>query len=522
MRYSAQYHDFLQDKNRFFNALATRKLANTKAVRQDAFSHNFQFTATNLLFIEEERDQLAKSLKSSRKKREEFWLYCYYLTIMLESYYKAYNQANKAAEYHKLRRQLWYHCKKVTQPQASNKDAAIKKLGKALARDVGDIAVTPIKIARLRQQIGFYNLFRISLLYSRLALASSLHWLEGSPLLLQLEKLLHHSINVKQLIATLDNTVKVFRPLSVGFFITRFLLHASTAFKHLVHPSKYEKELAFKQRLYNELYKRHPDMIRDGIWAIVNGLTNYAHILHIPLHVAGALSALFLVLDVGLVIWCGYLAQREYLVKKAQYMDERKQCFTKLQGNLSHEEQVFLTQNCELLSKQLTQLEINWHVKNYAMWFNIAAGLILAAGFAASLLFTAPAVVISCYFACLLATAMCLSTNDYSRYCEKSLQLQQAQINDHTVDEVKKEYRQARNSFALTMIKYILVPSLLITTFAFSWQASLVLLVLYLGYELYCATRANRSSPAPVELPPMQDIPVETESEESSPSTQTI
>lgn len=513
MGYSVQYQAVLDDKNRFFSGLANHKFKGTTGVRRRAYSKQFQFVAINKLWLEEELIQIYGSLKSSSKKREEFWLYCYYCSILLEEYHIAYSQPQQAAEYRKLRRQIWHHYHGTRAQAEAVNLPLVKRLGNAVARDVKNMAATPVHLSQLRQQITFYNILRSSTAYSRLALANSLNLLKDSKLLPLVEKLINRSINIAAVTASLNASIVVFRPLSIGFFITRLLLNSSMLLKHTFKPTTAEKELSLKQRLFDEVYKRHVELTRDAIWTVVNGIGNYAHIFHIPLKVAGWLTMIFLALDVAISIWSRYLAKREYLIKKAQYQDELKRCLAKLEGDLSKGKRLLLIQRCELLQAQLAQLEISWQVKNYSLWFNVLACALMLIGFTAALIITSPLLVIACYFLCILSNSICLTDGAYRQYQEKSLLLQQAKMNNMDTANLTKEYRTALINLIITLVKYTVIPILLIGTFAVSWQASLVVLALYVGYELYKTANKKNASFKPAKLPAMDHSPLEESAE---------
>lgn len=483
MAYSALYKDFADDKKAFFTTIHT-----TAAAREKASTHDYGFIATNKMLIEQEFNQLFASLKEDGNYNEGFWLYCYYCCVMLQNYHEAYGQSSKVEEYKKLREKLHQRCKQGSFPREPiNDDSFLRALGKKIGQDLGDLVTTPKKISKLREKVGVSNLNRIYWFFCRTTLKNSfllardLQWMD------KLGNMLGKEIDVDGIIKTLEAPNDILRFLSVGFFAIRFIMNAGMLLKHTIAPSAQEKALNWKQRFSNELVKRHADFLNDLVWGTVNCLTNYNEVFHISAPVAGWVVAGFLIFDVCLILWRRQLAEREYLTKKSQYRSELQYYQDQLKSplGLSFESQRQFEEHCRLLNDQLTQLEISWRTKNSTYLFNASAALLLMAGFSASMLLTPPVMVLGCYIVCTFAVAMYLSDGAYSKYKEKSLLLEQAQVDSKDTKIALQAYQTARNEFIVTLAKNAIMPTLLIATFAICWQAALVLAAVYIGYELY-------------------------------------
>jgi hypothetical protein len=79
---------------------------------------------------------------------------------------------------------------------------------------------------------------------------------------------------------------------------------------------------------------------------------------------------------------------------------------------------------------------------------------------------------------------MYLSAGVYAQYQDKKIRLEHAQLIGTDLQIAVKECDSARNQFIFTMVKNSVVPLVLITTFAISWPAAVILTALYLGAEL--------------------------------------
>ncbi len=247
-------------------------------------------------------------------------------------------------------------------------------------------------------------------------------------------------------------------------------------------------------RFKYELYKRHCNFANDLVWATVNFLTNFNQIVHISGPVAGYLTSAFLVFDVCMALYKCNLAKQEYLTKKAQYIEERDEYNNPDRFKKLTDEQRRI--HIEMLDQQLIALELNWRTKEATFYFVAAAAALLMMGFTASMLVSPAIMVVACYFVCTVAVAMYLSSGAFSKYQEKSLYLEQAQLTGKNLPVALKEYEAARNDFIFSMVKNTVMPLMLITTFAICWPAAVVLTAMYVGYEMYHAYDQHSESQA--------------------------
>jgi hypothetical protein len=270
------------------------------------------------------------------------------------------------------------------------------------------------------------------------------------------------------------------------------------------------------ERFLQELYKRHCNFANDLLWATINFLTNFNQVVGISGPVAIYLTSIFLCFDIGMALYKCQLAKTEFLVKKAQYLEEIAQYSDPAQckGMTAEQRLAHIT----LLNKQLMELELNWKTKQATFYFVAAAAALLAIGFTAATLLSPPLIAAGMFFVSLVGVAMYLSTDQYAAYQNKSLRLEQAQLTGEHLAVALKEYQAARNAFAFAMAKNTVVPLVLITTYAICWPAALALTVLYLGYELFHAYEQHRDSKAAQQLAleaPKEELEPEVEYEEA-------
>lgn len=476
MTFASQYSSFTDDKRAFFSNLETFNDAE-KYVHPNA--SNYAFLANNHLLIEQEFNQLFASLQKQGQDREDFWLYCHYCCTMLHNYYVAYDKKDKADDYLKLCKKIRTRSEKGAFPEDK-----IDTLGQKIAADFRALVSLPKHASKIRDWIAFSNICRLHLTFCRLSvrqsllLANELKWLE------ELDKMLGGHVDVNGMAATLNAPAQVFNVLSVGLFAARFIINAGMLLKHTFMPTKAELALSNKERFYQELYARHCVMLNDAVWTATNLLANFNTFFNISAPTAGWLTAGILVFDVALLIYRHHLAEKEYLFKKAQYINDKKNYELLLQALvISSNDRLRYQKHVGMLDEQLVQLEISRKTTGATLLFNIAAAVFLLGGYSASLLLATPVAVVVCYFVIVVGIAMYLSADVYGKYHEKSLMLQQYEIENRSTDMALLEMQAARNDFIVTMIKNIILPVVIVTIFAISWPAALLLTAVYVSYE---------------------------------------
>ncbi|WP_028389375.1 hypothetical protein [Legionella fairfieldensis] len=476
---------FDADKHRFFTDVKTIYDADQHAEFAD-----YGFIALHIQLITQEFENLSASLKTVQEAQVDdtfydiYLFYCYYCCILLENYYIAYGQNNKASKFTKIKTRIKTYYEEGALEQ--HNDSFLIYLFKAIYKSLKEIIQTPFHLAQIKDVISSANLNRMYWYFCRTAITITFQLVNELKSWEKLGNILGKEINIDKLISILEKPNAVFSVLSFGFPIMRFTINAAMVLKHTFVPSKEEKKLNRKERFTYEIKKRQGQFLNDLVWGIVNLVIN-SKVLHISAPIAGWIISGFMIFDFCLIMWNRHLAEEEYQIKKAQYDDEIKayenKCVTE---NLSDQEQKHL----DMLKQQLRIHENRWQAKNSTFWFNSAAALLLMAGFSASMILTPPVMILGCYVVCTLAAAMYLSEGSYTTYKEKRLMLKKPvkdNLNDEIVRIEKNKYQTARNEFILTMAKNTLMPTVLIATIAICWQAALVLAVIYMGYQLGCA-----------------------------------
>ncbi|MFJ1268678.1 hypothetical protein ACD661_08950 [Legionella lytica] len=460
---------FISDKNQFFNLLSK---SDFEQVDVAAKKRPYRALLETQIDLEAEFTQLFAVLqKQNGGDSKEFWMYCYYCASLLESFYKAYSNKSKETEYSNLKIQIRKRILKEPE-DAPSKTAFAETLVNNFTGSLINLKNSPSHSSQLRDYVAYANVCRLYWTFTRLTLVNGLRFAKELQFLEQLDAILGTHTDIEQIISVFQAPNGILNYLSVGFFLARFMIDAGTLVRHVFFPTDEEKNAPMGERFRYELYKRHWNFGNDLVWATVNFLTNFNHITNIPGPVAGGITAVFLGFDVCMTLYRSYLFKQEYLIKKDQYEEELR--------NIHDEEDP----RKEILTKQQKELEIDWKTKEGKLYFAASAASLLMLGFSSTLIFSPPGIVIASYFACTVAIAMYLSTGCYGKYQEKSLRLADAELFNTGLDLAHKEFEAARSDFLFTMAKNVIVPTVLITTFALYWPAAVVLTAVYLGHEL--------------------------------------
>ncbi len=517
-----QFELFAADKRGFFANV--KKLEDAKKRAYDK-NHHYGFVASNEKLITEEFTLLFDRLKEEETNQDIFWFYCYYCCIMLRNYHLAYGHKTKANDYLKLKIQIKNRCANGIYPKEKpNDDSFITYLAKKIIAGLVELVRLPTQPSKIRDYISYANISRIYWIFCRLSLTKTFllacdwNWFD------KLESLLGKKIDVDNIISNLEVPTEFFKFLSIGFYVVRFIINAGMIIKHVCYPSENEKHLDWKKRLNNEIYKRHGDLLNDLVWGAGNFITNYNQFVHIAAPLAGWIVVGFLFFDLALIIWRRYLAKKEYLTKRLQLTNDLEfyQNLLRLMPDISIlskeelknliKERAIYEEHCRLLNGQILDLTIKWQAKDETLWFSSTAALMLIVGFSASMVFSSPVMVLASYLICVFAVSIYLSEGAYNSYKKKEFYLRHAELENKNQPKALEDYKAARNEFYLTMTKNVILPGLVIATFAICWQAALVLAAVYLCYQLYSAYDKYSALKAASEPPKDEyfEEPVET------------
>jgi hypothetical protein len=479
---------FPADKRRFFTAkfaTSSRKqaLSETKA---RALQHDHAFLASHYDSAEEELQHLLTILKQNDHDREDMWLYCYYCCIILSVYYseKHYNSPAQAKKYQELAEDIEQYYSTHQWPAKK-----ISSWKTQLIADLESMLSTPWHVSKLRNWTGLSNIYRIILTFARLTAQQFFVVMQDKHWLTTLSKMLNVPLNLDDLNKNINAPTPTFRMLSVGLFLARLMMNTGMVLKHTLFPTEHEKNVPMSERFYREVKKRYAVMLNDIVWAIVNGLTNYADFFKISPTLANGLLVTFLLFDFSLIAWRLHEAERQYTTTRTRYQRDKKVAQEKLEQLLregaSQQEIQAQYMRVKTIDEQLEQLDMQMHVKRAEFGANLVAASLLVLGFSASLLVTAPALICMSYLVIVIGSSLYLSAEKYGIYEKHRHQqnLDKAFNKDSSVSQ--KEAKKAWNDFVESMVFNTGMSLLIMGALAVSWQAALLLVVLSVGYRCY-------------------------------------
>ena len=478
-----EHEDFSVDRQGFFKSVKTLDEATKRATDAD---HDYQFIFKNRFLIEEEFRHLFAILEKNSKHRKEFWMYCYYCCTLLETYYskEAYDKPDLAEEYADL-------CAKITdiinKKKKTKEDVSFPRfLLNKIATDLVSLVSTPLHTSKMKSSLGMTNMYRLLLLFSRISIKQSLFMAEELKWLDKLDHLFGGHIDLEGMVSNINAPNDLFNVLSVGLFVARLIINLGLILKHRFAPNDKETLVARAERFWHELFKRHYHLGNDTAWPLVNLLCNYGYL---SAGAANWLTAGFLVFDVSMLVIDNYFAKQEYNLKKAQYIYDLNEYATlRDTPGISVDDRKTYQRQWDMLSEQLVQLDIQWQSTDAFFQFNIAAALLLMAGFTAPLILTASIAATVSYLLCTLAITMYLTGSDYRNYVKTSLIVQHLELSLVDAKNMTKELaaaKEARSEFIMGMVKSSTMPLLMVTVFAVCWEAALLLTVMYVGYNYF-------------------------------------
>lgn len=488
-----RFDAFYADKQSFFKEVDSMNQAEERA-RND--KHDFAYKASNRVYFEKQFNHIFSSLKKQGKDKDEFWLYCYYCTLILHSYNETYGKKAQATKYAQLRDDIAHrintgHLRK----KAHNQEGFLAHFQKKLSEDLGELFSTPFRTTKIRDWLGFANIYRIHFLFCRLTVKQSLLVARDLKLFDKLDDILGRHTDVDAMVSVINAPAEIFNVLSVGLFAARLVLNAGVLLKHTLFPAEGEEVLSATTRGSYALSERYCTMLNDIAWGSVNGVCNFAKYSKVSDFFAGWLTAGFLVFDVSLLLYRRNCAYKEYTQVRDQYEFEKGELTSALlQGTISPSQLI----RYKVLDDQLIELNTEWETTSQTLLFNVAAATLLLAGFSASMLLAASAASVAvCYMACTIAMAMYITADTYGAYQGASLRFQQSRwesqylqkqelISEEQIENLnllEQKALTARNDFIISMVKNTVMPLLIVATFAASIEAGIILAIAYVGYE---------------------------------------
>lgn len=491
---------FRADKHKFFSKIATDNSIETKIVSANdiAIKTPYLFLLENKAVLEEEFTNLFAVLKKENDENTAgFLIYCYYCASLLEAFHRAYDQEQKAKDFIEIKKQIKARIKR--EPEKANLGFSFSKtLRNKFQESISELISTPFHLSKIRDYVAYTNLTRLQWLFCRLTLTQGLTLANELQLIENLDAFLGIHTDVDQIISAFQVPAEILNYFSVGLFLARLMIDGGLLIRHTFFPSELEcgGETTLWARFKYEFYKRHCNFANDTTWSVVNFLTNFSHLSHIPNPVAGSMTVVFLFFDMSMFLYKNQLAKAEYLIKTAQYTQEINDY--RNADKFLEMSQVTKLFHISMLEKQLMELDINWETKQASFYYLAAAAALLGVGFAASMLVASPVLILCSYYLCHLGVVMYISSGAYSQYKEKKLTLGRPDLTGNNHLSALLEYELARNAFISTMIKSCIIPSLIIAAVAIYLPIAVGLAALYVGYELL---KSYQHHPVVDELP---------------------
>lgn len=249
MGYPGQTAALRSDKYQFFAQLSSITSNDEKIKMADnrAATTGYSFLLENQKSIETEFTELFTLLqKQDDENKEAFWLYCYYCASLLEAYHRAYSQsthdfqAAKEKEYANLKIAIKDRLngkRKKNEPD----EPFIDSVYHSFIGGFNNLFTSPLHLSKVRDYVAYANLCRIYATFCRLTLTTGFTLAKELEIIDKLEALLGTHIDVDKIISTLQAPVGAFNYLSVGFFLTRFVIDAGLLIKHTFFPTELEQ-----------------------------------------------------------------------------------------------------------------------------------------------------------------------------------------------------------------------------------------------------------------------------------------
>lgn len=337
----------------------------------------------------------------------------------------------------------------------SNPSRSTLSFFEKINHDMDELKTIPFNPTRLKQWNGALNMQRISTRFTLLTEKQVLTLAQQNHLLDKLHHLLGITINV----AVLDAPLGVYNALSVALPLSRFLCNIGLAVQRALSADTPSEALSLFE---HSIQDNHVEIVNDAVWAVVNGLSNYASYFNLSPMTANVLTGAFLVFD---IVWLKHvltLAEAQYEQNKLLVFDDRK---------------------------QLKRLELDITNTRAKLYFCMVAGALLVTGFGLAVLASSQVLVPLCFFICNIGIAMYLTSSQYGTYQEKNtLFLTLGDDSDdmnvsRDLDAHQRERDLAWTDLTQTMLKNTFMPFILISAFTLNVPAAIVLTLAYIASE---------------------------------------
>ncbi len=427
----------------------------------------------------------------------------YFSSLQLEAYYQSYESSTigdfaknnllehgrRKDKYSGIIAELNACLQNTSLSQAPEHITFLKWMRDAAADKSKNFINALLHCSDMRGYVSYANLYRIYWVFIHFTINQACVIANNTKFLSYLEQLLNHKIDIQAFEKTLNGPASVLNILSVAIYALRLAIDVAMIFKHCWFPAECEQDLNGSERAWTELKKRFPDMLNNIVWGVINLVTNYNDLFNISGAFALQIIAGLLIFDMCFNYYVYHSQRKDYM---AQLESLKSTLFNINIINLEERESI-------LRDKQA--LEDEWAVKESVHQFVVAASVLLFASFTSSLIITAPVFVLGFYLAGTLGVAMYMSAGEYGAYQATQLKLVQAQrlgtdtVSVQELETLEQEASLAQQQLICSLAEKTIAPTVLILTFAVSWQIGLVLVAGYAAYKLY--TNYSSSKPSP-------------------------
>jgi hypothetical protein len=193
-----------------------------------------------------------------------------------------------------------------------------------------------------------------------------------------------------------DHVTKVLNASSVCLYGVTSSIQMLVIAKHLIFGSEVEKSIGIWEQIKHEAWKRQWRLGNDGVWAIINLLTNFREVFGFTADFANQLTAVFVLLD---LVW---LMRLHYITMYSLY-EQQKNYVDLLADNLNDESER------EFIRLEQQELQILIDKTNCMFKVFATSAVFYISGFCLALSSPAVPIITSGFFLCTVAMAINLS-----------------------------------------------------------------------------------------------------------------
>ena len=320
-------------------------------------------------------------------------------------------------------------------------------------KPLNSVSVNYLSLSKVRDFMWYLNGYRLSGVFSKLTtiqlieLAKQWSWIDN------LNNISVFGNNFHMDTQAFTHVTKVLNACSIGFYGITFSIQMLTILKHLMG-TEVERSVGPWEQIKHEIWKRHWRLGNDGVWAVINLLTNYADYFHLTATFANQLTAGFVLLD---LVWL----YRLYLSTMSP-LNEQENIYNALfKDETDLDEKAFITAQQESL--QLLRERISFSFGVYS-----SAAALYISGFCLALAFQSLPIVTAGFFLCTFAMSLNLSEKAISQF----------------KFAVEHEAMDAGLNMTCALLENTFVPIFFMTAYSINLPVSVALTAFYIWYKI--------------------------------------